>query len=601
MKSVSAFLGRSSLQLSITAVLVVFFCLHGFFSNTRSELIKSDGLGYYAYLPAKFIYHDNTFSFMEKCHKDNYQSIGLQGFTNEIGGKKVDKYFVGTAVLLLPFFLLAHWLSLLFGMPADGYSLLYQYFTGLGAIFYLGLGLLYTKRLLKIYGASPGSIAFILASIVFGTILFHYTVLEPSMSHVYSFAMISAFLYYGKKLFTEDGLLLPVFISLAFVILIRPVNGLVILALPFLAGDGRTLLKGLKSLGNFRDLGFSLIFFFLILFIQAWAWYKQTGSFMVWSYGEEGFNFSDPYFYSALFSYKKGLFVYTPLFFLALAGFIQLRKHFFALSSLLLFLLVLVFVLSSWHDWSYGMSYGYRPMIEYLPFAALLLHFALQALRPFFMKALLGALMLGCVLLNQVQDFQYRNYILHWSIMSGQKYWKVFLKTSDKYKGYLWDIMYYDDVHGEVLASYSTDLEKPAENWDVPLLGDDGTKAHSGKRAAITDNANQYGPTLKLKSGTLVNKTAETCVRVKLWKYSEAIDTSAMLIISIDSANGKNYSYWRVPFEKVSWKKMYVWEEVRFGAPLKAHGDPDDIIKIYVWNRTGGRMLIDDFEVEFLR
>lgn len=604
MKRLAEFIARFSNELSIALVLVIFFCHHGFFSNPKSELIKSDGFGYYSYLPAKFIYHDPSYTFLEKYHKENYESTGLQGFTNEVNGRKVNKYFIGVSVLLLPFFFLAHWLSMAFGFAPDGYSLLYQYFTGLGAIFYLWFGCRYCSRLMRMYGISQGTTAMVIPALVFGTLLFHYTVFEPSMSHVYSFAAISGFLYFTKKatLEHEGRHYFLAFIALGFIVLLRPVNILVVLAIPFLAGNKTVLLQTIFAFfKRKRTLFISVLGFALLVSIQLLAWHKQTGSALLWSYSGEGFYFSDPHIFGALFSYKKGLFVYTPIAFLALVGFFFLRKRLFELTSLFLFLLITVYVISSWHDWSYGMSFGYRPLTDHFAFVALLAGFAFQLLTPLILKGAYALLLLACIGLNQVQDFQYRHYILHWSIMSETKYWKVFLKTGDRFKGYLWDQMYYEDVHGNLLSSHTTDLESKKDPWEVPKPFSAGTAAHSGSQVSLTDSTNEYGATLVVKSGSIINKTGESYVRVKLWKYAEASDTGAFLVISIDSANGKNYSYWTIPFEKISWHKTSQWEEVRFGAPLKGHGDPDDIIKVYVWNPTRERLLLDDITVEFFR
>jgi hypothetical protein len=40
--------------------------------------------------------------------------------------------------------------------------------------------------------------------------------------------------------------------------------------------------------------------------------------------------------------------------------------------------------------------------------------------------------------INIIQSYQYKEYILHWIDMDKEKYWKVFLKTEDRFKGILW-------------------------------------------------------------------------------------------------------------------------------------------------------------------
>ncbi|MCB7372887.1 hypothetical protein LI003_23625, partial [Bacteroides caccae] len=50
------------------------------------------------------------------------------------------------------------------------------------------------------------------------------------------------------------------------------------------------------------------------LIIYRWG----TGEFIVYSYTKEGFNFLHPEIIKVLFSYEKGLFVYTPICFFSL-------------------------------------------------------------------------------------------------------------------------------------------------------------------------------------------------------------------------------------------------------------------------------------------
>ena len=64
-----------------------------------------------------------------------------------------------------------------------------------------------------------------------------------------------------------------------------------------------------------------------ILLIPFLLWKIQTGNWVVYSYGEEGFNFATPHFSEFIFSYLKGWLTYTPIAFLILVfGFILLFK-----------------------------------------------------------------------------------------------------------------------------------------------------------------------------------------------------------------------------------------------------------------------------------
>jgi hypothetical protein len=420
------------LLLTITAILLLVSSnLHWGGTNWKN-LILADGKGYYGYLPAAFIYHDLSFSFFDKIEKEYYYENTYYEYRVGYEGKTVNKYFAGTAVAMLPFFAAAHLTAHAAGYPPDGYSEPYPIAINIAAVFYLMLGLWYLRRSLITYGATPNQLLIILPAIAFGTNAFYYALNEPAMSHVYSFGFVAMFLFHSRKYFlSHDGKhLLLCAASLGMIILIRPVNGIVLLALPFLAGDIKELAACFRSLkDHVLAISISALLLLLIVSTQPIIYKIQTGHFIVYSYGSEGFNWSDPHMLDVLLSYKKGLFVYTPLWLIALPGFIGLYKEKrFAGISLFVFLLVVTYVLSSWWNWYYGGSFSSRVYIEFLPFLGILLLYTLKLIRSKAMKAVYLTLTAAVVLLCQLQTYQYRYGLIHWENMNKEKYWSVFLK-----------------------------------------------------------------------------------------------------------------------------------------------------------------------------
>ncbi len=168
--------------------------------NHWEGIIESDGKGYYAYLPAIFIYNDLNFGFFDEIEKQKYYDENLYyDYRAGANGKVISKYFSGTALAELPFFLTAHFLSYLFDYEMDGYSKLYHIFINIAAIFYLLIGILYLNSILKVYNFSEFHRMLTLFATAFGTHLFYYTIGEPGMSHIYSFAFISMFIFYSLK------------------------------------------------------------------------------------------------------------------------------------------------------------------------------------------------------------------------------------------------------------------------------------------------------------------------------------------------------------------------------------------------------------------
>jgi hypothetical protein len=304
---------------------------------------------------------------------------------------------------------------------------LYPILISISALFYLLIGLVFLNKTLNFYQISEKQKSLVLIASVFGTNLFNYVIVEPGMSHLFSFTFVALFIYYTKVYFTTFNTkhFLMLGFILAFIILIRPINGLIIFSLPFLAGNTTILKQGfLQILKSKIYLLLGISIFLAIISIQ-FIYYKiATGSFLAYSYGEEGFDFLNPHMIDMLFSYRKGLFLYTPLFLLSLAGAYYLwqssKFQFFAIA---LFLFLLVYVFSSWWMWYYGGSFSARVFVEYIPFFMILLAIALQQLPSNLIRKIFTSLIIFFILLCQFQTYQYRYYVIHWSDMTKEMYW----------------------------------------------------------------------------------------------------------------------------------------------------------------------------------
>lgn len=426
-------LSKATLLLIVLVLTLIVSNLH--WSGKRWKgIIDTDGTGYYAYLPAVFIYHDLNFGFFDQIAKDKYYNkdrfYDYRGGTND--GQTIDKYYVGTAIVEAPFFLLAHGLTIATGGDVDGYSWYYMLSVSIAALFYLFMGLVYLRKIMLQYKLSEIHTSLILLIAVFGTNLFYYSVGESSMSHVFSFAFIAAFVYFSKRLFTsfrqKDVLILAALLGM--IVLIRPINILILASWPFLAGNFVNLKKGLRQLfSNFWNIALASVLFLCILFIQALIYKISTGQFFVYSYQSERFYFLKPHFIDILFSYRKGLFLYTPIYFIGALSILSFwKKSKSQLFAWLGFFVLITYVFSCWWMWYYGGSFSGRIYVEYIPLFMIPLGIMFSSLSSRWKKRGIFALLLGLVLLCQIQTYQYRYYIIHWNQMNKEKYWNVFLK-----------------------------------------------------------------------------------------------------------------------------------------------------------------------------
>jgi hypothetical protein len=399
--------------------------------NRWKDIISSDGKGYYAYLPAFFIYDDMHFTFQDSIEKKYYRIEKIAEYRVSAGDGMVNKYFCGTAIAQLPFFLSACSIAKISGQPVDGYSFPFQLMLNLSGIFYCLAGLFFVKKILSQYSLNNALTGLIIIGFGVGTNLFYYSVIEPAMSHVYSFAFISAFILICTRIINNPGkydyILFCLIISV--IILIRPVNGLVIFSIPFIAGSKEKLKMFFSYFFSSLNYLKSAVIILLLLIIQPAIYYYQCGIFFPDSYPGENMLWNRPEIINILFSYRKGFFIYTPICFVALIGLYYLaRKDFYRFFSFTLFFFVLSYVLSCWWSWWYGGSFGFRPLIEYYPFFMILLAIAFQQASKKLQIALTSLIVL-LIFAGQVQIYQYRYNVIHWDKMDKEHYWRAFMRV----------------------------------------------------------------------------------------------------------------------------------------------------------------------------
>lgn len=436
---------RTAIDL-IPEVLIIFcliFTINNYIGNV-DKTIKADAIGYYEYLPSLFIHKDlirNDLPFSSNPSKYSRIKNFEHSFYNPYGDYMVNKYPCGTALLQSPFFLSTYLFS---EKNVTGYEEQFHRSIFYATLFYLFLGLLFFRKTLSLYGINRWVILYIQLLLVLATPVTHFSNFDAGFSHVYSFFAISLFAYSCRSFFKHksNGHFLLASLSLGLVFLLRNPNIIVVAALPILAGSWITFLSGLQHLwSNKKTLIIGAIICVLIATIQLITWYLQTGSFIVYSYQGEGFNFLKPHFIEILFSYQKGLFIYTPVLFFSMITVLYLFFSGFRFIALnwILFFLLLTYLFSSWWAWHYGASFGMRVYIDFFVFLFLPLALFFNAsLKRKWIKPVLIILCSAAIPVNIIQTYQYKEYILHWDSMDKERYWKVFLKTDPIYRGLVW-------------------------------------------------------------------------------------------------------------------------------------------------------------------
>lgn len=358
--------------------------------NKRSSVtdtcfsISGDARGYYAWLPALFIYHDLNFSFFDSVEAGNsccgsQSGIPLQDYRVRYNGKQINKYYPGSSFMMLPFFAAAHVVARNTPAdPANGYSPPYFRIMGFAGIAWYLAGMLFTILALGRLGVKPWQQALTILLLSFGTNVIFYAIDAPLYSHVYSFALVALFIYLALAL--RESCSERHIISLSFVagwiLVARPVSATVFLMLPFLLMDYPRLTNTLLK----PRMWISAIAPGLIMPCILFILYKQeTGHVFVYSYGKEHFTFLHPHFFSFLFSYDNGLLAYTPLYALPLGTLLLWKpSDRRLLTGIAATLLLTVYIHSSWWAWWYGYAFGARTMVDMLPLLALTIGVSLK-------------------------------------------------------------------------------------------------------------------------------------------------------------------------------------------------------------------------------
>ena len=402
--------------------------------KAKNEVIASDGIGYYSYLPATFIYNDPTFSYykdINRKYKDNDQN---GPFMTMVDDKLLNKYYYGEALMVAPFFAGAHLYGNLFNLDNDGFAPHYQIAVGLACLFWVMIGLYYLAKYLANF-VSPRTAAITSGLIYGGSNLFYYTIFEPSASHPYSFTLVACFIYFAHKSFqnnTVKSYLIVAFI-LSLSIAVRPSNAIVVLALPAIAGKWKTFVNWFIGAFKWRILPLAFIILGILLFPQAWFYKQQTGHWWVYAYGNEKFIFSESHFLEVLAGFRVGLITYSPIVAFAIIGLLFLiRKNKFQGFWLAGFVTFNIWLISCWWMWHYEGTFGMRPLIDHLAWWGLPLAMLLQALPKYFRQLIL-VIMIGIVATSNVLAYERFQAIIPWNNMNYEKFKFLFLNTDKKF------------------------------------------------------------------------------------------------------------------------------------------------------------------------
>lgn len=581
-----------------------------------------DSWGYYAYLPATFIYHDLDNLQQTIAKRAEYNTYGVRKHENgylqieeahAFEENTVIKYTNGVAVLYAPFFFAAHLFCQITHLyNADGYTFPYNLMIGIATLLYSLTGLWLVKKTVSNY-FSDSITAIVLIVIGIGTNLYFFSVSHLGMSHPFLFALYALCLYATDRFYITQRKLFAFLIggSAGIITLIRP-NEIIILLFPLLWNV--TSIETLKERFSFVRKNLKLydlmaFVFLLCILPQLLYWKTLTGNLIFYSYTQEGFDFMHPHIKNGLFGFSNGWLSYTPIMLFAVAGLLLLPKYLKKSAlPIYLFIPIFIWVIYSWWCWQYINGFGSRPMIETYPIWAFpMACFLLAIWDKIVFKTASILLLLFFLVINLFQTWQYERGLI-WTEDSTWAYYKaIFLKTKSNYNAHI----AYDcnetqpDTSSlqfmKVVGTLSFDDSiSPDYISSVKKSGNYAFELRKGTTPAIHTTADASG------------EQALDYFRISCWVYCNELqyDHYKQAVLAAEFKHNDTQIRWRgvrlqtkIDNPKhliLHTGKIHQWQYVSFfvRAPHRFKTNNDEL-NVLAWNPENTPVIIDDIRVEW--
>lgn len=607
----------ASQRFPIILAAFVFIAFFFYFDRWHEEFRGGDPWGYYAHLPALFIHHDTgDYSKTTEASNSQWKGSGNGTLPTPIGGQS-NKYPLGVAILIAPFFLLGHaWAGFSGSYPAHGFSAPYAFFTGLGVILYVLWGLWLLHGVLRRY-FSAAVAHWLIVVAALGTNLFYFTGYNNLMSHALLFSLYCLMLYATHRFYDRPVPATAALtgLSVGLIAMTRLHEGIAVV-IPLLWGVFS--LQTLRACVAFFVQNPRLLFTAglvaaLCLVPQALYYKYVSGSFWWYAYQGESFNFRHPRIMDGLFNYKNGWFIYTPVMLLAVIGLARLRRVVpQALAPVAVFMPLHIWITYSWWCWNYINGFGSRPMVETYP----LLLFPLGAFwtwgSDFLWKRIVnGSLAMFFIGLNLFQTWQLSHGMLWTENSNAANYWALFGKVKDT---------------RETLITYDSGETQPGPgeaSFAWILLQDNMNDSVNTEFSRVHFHSGPFGRFLGGEYAGTVGTDGQVhavrpgdWLRASVWGYvrrpdhSHARESLSQLIVEMRNGKGEIAKYRGIKIStqigNPDWNIWSIgdaemWGESSFFVKVPKGFQPDWCIRAYVWNPGKHRFFVDDLKVEVWR
>ncbi len=551
--------------------------------------IFADKAGYYIYLPATLFFDFNP----GKCPAGMDEKTGWGFYLDHKTHKIQTQYFYGVSLMLSPFFLTAHWISILSGQDEEGgFSLLYHQAAEVAGAFYLTLGLFFLYKFLK-FSFRRATVIFTLVILFLGTNLLNYGVSDTLMSHIYSFAAISVFLY-TQKLFNGDisryRVFLVMCLAFAFLTVVRPTNMLIGLAFFLLdARSGKEVVRRIRNILRPKYILVLLPTLALFILPQLFYYNYLNGSFFKVTYGSGFTNWNHPLFAAVWFSPLNGFFLFNPVLLCFLAGLIIMiwRKRTDGWFITMVFLIV-SYIAAAYSYWYFGCSSGHRAFVEYYPLLAIPLAVFLDRiilLKNIFLRSLIYLFIILVVYFNVRMSIAVMTHQVEKCFTGSTWDWDHFVTNLSKagiYEPQRMPQSFLNDFeNGEIFRDYKVTYNL----------------FHSRGRCMEFDTMKQVDCQYRKKFSDFKDFIPRHA-RVSVWCWLPDTTGVSALLVSCIEKNGKAEVWKAEPINHKALKPR-TWTKIASDFKIPRVYDGETIIQFYVWNISRKPLFLDDLEIRF--
>lgn len=599
-------------------LIILFIYFLFYLRENKNYTIAFDSFGYYAYLPAIFHLHDvrlkDTGPLRERHKQECKSDLSMyQIYQVKDSPNSVIRYPIGMAISYFPAFIVSYTLSEIFGIDHEmGFNMVYKkilfYYSFLISI----MGLVFLYLFLNYYFRILIS-TITVGLIVFGTNywLHSYMYGHGIMSQNYLFSYYVLLVYcthhYYKSL---RYIWLTAIVTLICMISISRNSEIFCFLIP--------LLYGIKSINDVFirikeifskkiKLVVTLLPGLFIIAIQISYWKLVTGQFLYYSYQDnpgEKLDILSPYLLEVCLSFRKGLFIYTPLALVMIWGLREVYLRYKQWSwSFILFSIVNFYIISSWTCWWYSESFGQRAIIPMYSIWA----FGLAALTDRFLnlrnyKRIFYTTFISlCLLLNVFQTWQVDKGILATNLVTRDYYCSVFGQTTlpdESQKSLLLapDLV---GIFSNIDSSLLLNLEKEFIYSTFSAGSAYGDSEHLNHRrdSQILNQTNQFSNGITIPNKYLNNSDFKM-IKITAWVgVPETTDQMKFGVVA-HRITGRKFYGWHISSTPADLFKEKKFHKLTYWYMASEIQRNDDVFRTYVWNLDGKDLIVYGVEAE---